>query len=237
MIIHTADLAKYNICPMMYKFGTSLPKDPFLLALKQALIYLYAFEMSNEKKADQQSMMNRWDRIWLKHAKTANLEDEEISEKAVDGWLIIKKYMDDVYLNDDRLAHIAGLNYRAKFFDDYIDTTYDIILSDEHGFLTLIEFSMETNHQNLQEQLDKDIAARTKLLLLHYAMPDTKCQLVRYNLNKILTKTFICGNKDFYTSTKRKIKRILNNIKNNTYRPNPHCKCVHPEKCKNGSKK
>jgi hypothetical protein len=245
--MHTADLQKYNICPMMHKFGTPLPKNPFLLALKQALVYLYIFEMSsetrvrpnNKKKVERykisyQSMMNKWDKIWTKEAKNTELSDKEIAKKAVDGWLIIKKYMDDVYLDDTRLPNIAGLNYRATFDGCHIDTTYDVILSDEDGFLTLIEFSMSTNDKYLQKQLDDDIAAKAKLLLLHEAMPDVKCQLVRYNLNKKLLSAFVYGTKEFFKDTRETICKILHNIDNKIYKPNPNCKCVHPEKCKNG---
>jgi hypothetical protein len=237
MLIHTTDLQKYTICPMMCKFGTPLPKNPFLFALKQALIYLYAFEMSNETKVNQQSMMSKWDRIWLKEAKTAKLKNKEISKKAVDGWMIIKKYMNRVYLKDESIPHIVGLNYRGQLGSCYIDTNYDVILSDENGFLTLIEFSMSTDERHLQWQLDSDIAAKTKLLILHQSLGGaTKCQLIRYNLNKHLNKASIYATNEFLKDTEQLVYGIINNIKNNLYYPSPTCKCVHPEKCKNGKR-
>jgi hypothetical protein len=221
---------------MMCKFKTPLPVNPFLIALKQALIYLYTFEMSNEIKVNQQSMMSKWDKIWLKEAKAAGLGEQDILDKAVNGWLIIKKYMDKVYSEDPRLSHLVGLNYRDQLGIDYIDVNFDVILSDEDGLLTLLEFSMDTDEKYLQWQLDSDIEAKTKLLLLYRSLSgEVPCQLTRYNLNKKLTSASIYSTKEFLQNTEQLIYGIIYNIKHNLYYPSPNCKCIHPEKCQNGN--
>jgi len=98
MIITTQDLQAYTICPMLCKFNTHPPVDPLLKALKRALNYLYSFEMSNHKKVTEESMMSKWDKIWKQGA--GSIDDKLLAERAMDGWLIIKKFMNKAYLKN-----------------------------------------------------------------------------------------------------------------------------------------
>lgn len=222
MLITTEDLKQYTICPMLLKHKYPLRKDPFLLALKQALTYLYAFEMSNNKKVTSRSMMSKWDKIWGQE------------DRAVHGWMIIKKFMDKVYNKDKRIPHLVNLDYKSQVGPIHIATHFDVILSDNLGNLTLLEFGLATNHMHLQLQLDADIEAKTKLLILHKSLDNHTCTLIRYNLNEHLSSAKIITNNQFVTSTEKIIRGIINNIHNELFYPVPTCKCPHPKKCKNG---
>jgi hypothetical protein len=230
MIITTQDLKSYTICPMLCKFNTAPPVDPLLAALKKALSYLYAFEMSNNHKVTESSMINRWDRILASEAK--DLPEKEMAELAVEGWLIIKRFMDRVYNTDKRTPHIVGLRHKANIGNIHLQTLFDVVLMGERGKITLLEFGTVREAYNVRWQLAIDIEAKAKLYLLKQSLGRISCELIRYNLNKPLHKVSLKATPEFMKETEETILGIINNIQAGLFYQSPTCKCPHPEKCK-----
>lgn len=214
MIIHTEDLRRYTICPMMYKSRDPFVYDPFLSAIKQTLIYLYAWEMSNQKKISAKSAMAKWDSLWGKKAGST------------DGWLMIQKFMRRVYNWDDRVPHLINLDYKAQWGKDFINTHFDIVLSGKDGTLTFLEFNCAPTN-DFRRQLETDIEAKAKLLILQKDLNHGKLELIRYNLNKRLDSARITVDPKFTMETTKLINGIIGNIKNEIFYPSPTCNCKH----------
>jgi hypothetical protein len=230
MLITTTELKAYTICPMLCKFDTQPAVDPLLIALKRALGYLYSFEMSNNKKVLEGSMVNKWDKIWRQEA--GDLDEDELAERAVEGWLIIKKFMDKVYKPDKRVPRIVGLSHKAKINGIHLQTTFDVVLHGEKEEVTLLEFGTVRNTHNVRWQLETDIEAKAKLYLLKRSLGRSNCRMVRYSLNKNINKTSIKATQAFMKDTEETILGIVDNIQEELFYPSPTCKCPHPDKCK-----
>jgi len=230
MIITTTELKAYTVCPMLCKFGTKPAVDPLLIALKRALTYLYSFEMSNNKKVLEGSMVNKWDKIWRQEA--GDLGEDELAERAVEGWLIIKKFMDKVYGSDKRVPRIVNLSHKASVEKIHFQTVFDVVLHGPKEEVTLLEFGTVRDTHNLRWQLETDIEAKAKLYLLKRSLGRSNCTLIRYNLNKNLNKTSIKATPTFMKDTEETILGIVDNIEEELFYPSPTCKCPHPERCK-----
>ena len=230
MIITTQDLQAYTICPMLCKFNTHPPVDPLLKALKRALNYLYSFEMSNHKKVTEESMMSKWDKIWKQGA--GSIDDKLLAERAMDGWLIIKKFMNKAYLKNKQVPRVVSLEHKTHIQRDiFLQTVFDVVLQGKQENITLLEFST-TRNKNLIYNLEADIEARAKLYLLKKSIGRSNCELIRYGLDQNVNKVSIKATKTFMEDTEDIILGIINNIKDELFYPSPTCKCKHPDKCR-----
>ena len=227
MLIHTRELKLYDRCPKCYELKRYPKIDPFLVAVKKALIYLYSFEMSNNHKVTPSSMINKWDKIWSTEAAKHNLTSEEISEKAVNGWLIINKYINDIYLEDYRIPRLVNLTHREQVDKFHFETDFDVILLDpQEDEIFIIEFTTLSDHYVMKD-LENNIEIKTKLFLLSKALNHNTCQLIKCHLNQSLTKVIISMSDICEPNIQSILVGLANNIKRGLFDPSPLCKESH----------
>jgi hypothetical protein len=149
-MITPAELDVYQECParwyLMKNEGLpffDFPSDSeYFHALRNVLFRMYSWRYSNNKPINYDSVKKYWDRIWwTKMTQDKSRDQEDIVEKAANGWAALEQYYGECYIKELHLFPIAiNTELDGHMNGVHLRMHADVILSDATGQTTLVDF-------------------------------------------------------------------------------------------------
>jgi hypothetical protein len=116
--------------------GETTRKDSdYFLAMRRTIFQMYSWLQEKDRFMTDRQVRERWDKNWWAASlDEGNLTQDEIFEKAANGWMVLEEYWADKYISEPELTPV-GVNFEFSIYphDIHCRIHADLILSDQNG--------------------------------------------------------------------------------------------------------
>ena len=114
---------------------SSVNTDDYLVAIRRTIFQMYSWLQEKDRFMTDRQVKERWDKNWWSAClDKGELEQQEILDKALSGWITLEKYWGEVYLEETGLTPV-GINFEFSTYcnDVHYRIHTDLILADRDG--------------------------------------------------------------------------------------------------------
>jgi hypothetical protein len=125
-------------------------KNDYLSALRKTIFQMYSWLIEKDRFMTDRQVRERWDKNWWASSMDEGvLEQDEILNKAADGWMTLESYWSEKYISEPSLTPV-GINFEFSTYQNDIHYRIhaDLVLSDKDGNFRYRQFgSKKTDWQ------------------------------------------------------------------------------------------
>jgi len=161
-LINSYEMELFQRCKARWKFNNDkriglIPDfylDPYLSAIRKTIFQCYAWLQEKNKLMTDTQLRERWDKNWwmwcLDNKEKYPLEQKELMDKAADGWTIVGKIWEDIYLANPQSMPI-GVNFEFSHYQKnaLFRVHVDVVTADPKKGITFIELGTKTTARDL----------------------------------------------------------------------------------------
>jgi len=139
-------------------------QNPYLSAIRKTIFQAYMWLQEKNKLMTDTQLRERWDKNWwmwsLDNKNKFPIEQSELLEKATNGWTLIGKIWEDIYLANP-LSIPVGVNFEFSHYhkNTLFRVHMDIVTADPKKGITFFELGTKTTARDLYCSLKTKLEA------------------------------------------------------------------------------
>jgi hypothetical protein len=130
-------------------------EDDYFFALRKTIFQMYSWLQEKDRFITDRQVRERWDKNWWAASMDEGvLEQDQILDKAADGWMMLENYWSEKYIGEPHLTPV-GINFEFSTYqkDIHYRIHADLVLADKDGRFYYRQFGGKKTDWNMYNSL------------------------------------------------------------------------------------